>query len=115
MQVEMQLNVHHSLIVLPVGLPGYETYSPLPGQLPQDVSLGGCVVLSVPEIELQLRSHSFGLEMNLNSGTIYGEVESDYTERSIFTRSQWYPSSEVFVIEGRQPYFVGQLLLLTHS
>ncbi|KAF8271516.1 hypothetical protein EI94DRAFT_1770350 [Lactarius quietus] len=81
MQVEFQLNVHRSLIVLPVGLPGYET-------------------ALVPEIEVQLRSHSFGLEMNLNCGTIYGEVESDYTERSIFTRSQWYPSSEVFVIEG---------------
>ncbi|KAH9041126.1 hypothetical protein EDB84DRAFT_1436665 [Lactarius hengduanensis] len=100
MQVEVQLSVHHSLIVLPVGLPGYETYSPIPGQSPQDVSLGGCVVLSVPEIELQLRSHNFGLELNLNTGTIYGEVESDYTERSIFTRCQWYPSSEVFVIEG---------------
>ncbi|KAI9437708.1 hypothetical protein H4582DRAFT_1957102, partial [Lactarius indigo] len=100
MQVEVQLGVHHSLIVLPVGLPGYETYSPIPGQSPQDVSLGGCVVLSVPEIELQLRSHNFGLELNLNTSTIYGEVESDYTERSIFTRSQWYPSSEVFVIEG---------------
>ncbi|KAH9083360.1 hypothetical protein EDB83DRAFT_2538792 [Lactarius deliciosus] len=100
MQVEVQLGIHHSLIVLPVGLPGYETYSPIPGQSPQDVSLGGCVVLSVPEIELELRSHNFGLELNLNTGTIYGEVESDYTERSLFTRSQWYPSSEVFVIEG---------------
>ncbi|KAH9055046.1 hypothetical protein EDB87DRAFT_1580073 [Lactarius vividus] len=100
MQVEVQLSVHHSLIVLPVGLPGYETYSPIPGQSPQDVSLGGCVVLSAPEIELQLRSHNFGLELNLNTSTIYGEVESDYTERSIFTKSQWYPSSEVFVIEA---------------
>jgi hypothetical protein len=112
MQVEVQLSVHHSLIVLPVGHPGYETYAPLPGQSPQDVSLGGCVVLSAPEIELQLRSHSFGLELNLNSGTIYGEVESDYTERSIFTRSRWYPTSEVFVIEGWQTCFVGQLLVL---
>ena len=106
MQVEVQLNVHHSLIVLPVGLPGYETYSPLPGQSPQDASLGGCVVLSAPEIELQLRSHNFGFEMNFNSGTIYGEVEFDHTERSIFTRSRWYPSSEVFVIEGRHACFV---------
>ena len=113
MQVELRLSVRHSLIILPVGLPGYETYSPLPGQLPQDVSLGGCVVLSAPEIEVQLRSHSFGLEMNLNSGTIYGEVECDYTERSIFTRSQWYPSSEVFVIEGWLFCFIGQSLLLT--
>ena len=105
MQVEVQLSVHRSLIILPVGHPGYETYSPLPGQSPQDVSLGGCVVLSAPELEVQLRSHSLGLEMNLNSGTIYGEVESDYTERSIFTRSQWYPTSEVFVIEGRPALF----------
>ena len=58
------------------------------------------MVLSAPEIELQLRSHHFGLEMNLNIGTIYGDVESDYTERSIVTKSQWYPSSEMFLIDG---------------
>jgi hypothetical protein len=100
MQVELQLSVNRSLIVLPVGLPGYETYCPLPDQSPEDVHLGGCVVLSVPEIEAQLRSHHLGLEMNLNTGTIFGNIEYNYTERSIFTRSQWFPSSEVFLIEG---------------
>ncbi|KAF8268595.1 hypothetical protein EI94DRAFT_1700168 [Lactarius quietus] len=40
--------------------------------------------------------------MNLNCGTIYSEVESDYTKWSIFTRSQWYPSSEVFVLEDNE-------------
>jgi len=113
MQVEMQMRVHHSLTILPVGLPGYEVYSPQPGQSPQDVSLGGCVVLSAPEIELQLRSHNFGLELNLNYGTIYGEIESDYTERSIFTRTQWYPTSEAFVIEGGDAWSIGHALLLT--
>jgi hypothetical protein len=100
MQVELQLSVNHSLITLPVGLPGYEEYCPLPGQLPEDVHLGGCIVLSVPETEVQLRSHNLGLEMNLNTGTIYGAVESNYTERSIFSRSRWLPSSEVMSIEG---------------
>jgi hypothetical protein len=100
MQVELQLSMNRSLVVLPVGLPGYEMYCPLPGQSPEDVYLGGCIVLSVPESEVQLRSHSLGLEMNLNTGTIFGDVESDYTERSIFTRSQWSPDSEVLLIEG---------------
>jgi hypothetical protein len=68
--------------------------------LAEDVHLGGCIVLSVPEIDSQLRSHHFGLEMNLNIGTIFGDIESDYTERSIFTRSRWYPSSEAFLIDG---------------
>ncbi|KAI0300988.1 hypothetical protein B0F90DRAFT_1720731 [Multifurca ochricompacta] len=100
MQVEVRLSINHSIVILPVGLPGYETYCPLPGQSPEDVGLGGCVVLSVPEIQLQLRSHNLGLQMDLNIDTIYGDVESDYTEGSIFTRSQWYPSTEVFLIEG---------------
>jgi hypothetical protein len=99
MQVELQLSVNHSLITLPVGLPGYEKYYPLPGQ-PEDVHLGGCVVLSVPEIEVQLRSHNLGFEMNLNTGTIYGTVESDYTERSICSRTQLSSGSEVMLIEG---------------
>jgi hypothetical protein len=100
MQVELQLSVNHSLIILPVGLPGYEEYCPLPGQPPEDVHLGGCIVLSIPEIEVQLRSHNLGLEMNFNTGTIYSAFESDYTERSIFSRSRWLPSSEVMLIEG---------------
>ncbi|KAI0288543.1 hypothetical protein BC826DRAFT_1107677 [Russula brevipes] len=100
MQVELQLSMNRSLVILPVGLPGYEMYCPLPGQSPEDVHLGGCIILSVPESEVQLRSHSLGLEMNLNIGTIFGDVEFDYTERSIFTRSQWSPNSEVFLIEG---------------
>ena len=100
MQVELQLSMNRSLIILPVGLPGYEMYCPLPDQSPEDVHLGGCIILSVTEIEVQLRSHNLGLELNLNIGTIYGDIESDYTERSIFTRSQWTPRSEVFLIEG---------------
>lgn len=99
MQVELQLSVNHSLITLPVGLPGYEEYYPLPGQ-PEDVHVGGCVVLSVPEIEVELRSHNLGLEMNVNTGTIYCAFESDYTERSIFSRPQRSSSSEVMLIEG---------------
>jgi hypothetical protein len=98
MQVELQLSINHSLITLPVGLPGYEYYPP-PGQS-EDVHLGGCVALSVPEIEVQLRSHNLGFEMNLNTGTIYGAVESEYAERSIFSRPQRSPSSEVMLIEG---------------
>jgi hypothetical protein len=100
MQVELRLNINHSFVILPVGLPGYETFCQSPDQSAEDVQLGGCVVLSAPEIELQLRSHHLGLETNLNIGTIYGDIESNYTERSIFTRSQWYPSSEVFLIDG---------------
>jgi hypothetical protein len=100
MQVELQLTLIHSLVVLPVGLPGYEMYCPLPDQSPEDVHLGGCILFSAPETEMQLRSHNLGFEMNLNIGTIYGDVEFNHTERSIFTRSQWFPSSEVFLIEG---------------
>ncbi|KAI9507443.1 hypothetical protein F5148DRAFT_1205043 [Russula earlei] len=99
-QVELQLSINRSLTVLPVGLPGYEMYCPLPGQSPEDVQLGRCIVLSVSESDVQLRSHNLGFELNLNIGTIYGDVETDYTERSIFTRPLWSPSSEVFSIEG---------------
>jgi hypothetical protein len=113
MQVELQQTINQSLITLPVGLPGYEVYNPLPGQ-PEDVHLGRCVVLSVPEIEVQLRSHNLGLEMNLNIGTIYGAVESDYTERSIFSRPQRSLSSEVILIEGYCSA-CGSKLLLTFS
>lgn len=113
MQVELQLSVNHSHITLPIGLPGYGEYYLLPGQ-PEDVHVGGCVILSVPEIEVQLRSHNLGFEMNLNVGTIYGAVESDYTERSIFSRPQRSPSSEPMLIEG-YPSACGSKTLLTFS
>ncbi|SRR6266403_2016791 len=114
MQVELQLSANHSLITLPVGLPGYEEHCPRPGQPPEDVRLGGCVLLSIPEIEVQLRSHNLGLEMNLNIGTIYGAVESDFTERSTFSRPQRSPSPEVMLIEGYRAAR-GSKLLLTFS
>lgn len=110
MQVELQLSINQTLITLPVGLPGYEKCCPLSGQ-PEDVHLGGCVVLSVPEIEVQLRSHNLGLEMNLNTGTIYGTVESDYTDQSIFSRPQQTPTSEVMSIEGYRPACCSKPLL----
>jgi hypothetical protein len=73
--------------------------------------VGGCVVLSVPEIEVQLRSHNLGLEMNLNTGTIYCAVESDYTERLIFSGPQRSSSSEVMLIEGYRSAYSSEPLL----
>lgn len=111
MQVELQLSINQTLITLPVGLPGYEEFHPLFGQPDEDVHLGVCIVLSVPEIEVQLRSHNLGLEMNLNTGTIYGAIESDYTNQSIFSSPQQTPTSEVMLIEGCRPACVSKPLL----
>lgn len=55
MQVELGINVLDGLIVLPVGLPGYEIGLDMPAAPPN--SIGRCVVITMPELNLQLRLH----------------------------------------------------------
>ncbi|KAI0058067.1 hypothetical protein BV25DRAFT_1994498 [Artomyces pyxidatus] len=99
LQVELQLTINRGLIILPAGLPGYETYLPLPGQPPEDVDLGGCAVLALPELDVQLRTHDYGMEMSLNVGTLYGSAMTKSTERSLFEHPEWIPSGEVLLLE----------------
>ncbi|KAI0051792.1 hypothetical protein FA95DRAFT_1675579 [Auriscalpium vulgare] len=99
LQVELQLAITQSSIILPCGLPGYETFIPLANQHVLDVDLGSCITLAVPELELQLRSHDYAMEMSLNVGALYCSIDTSSTERRLFQRPKWRPEKEAFVVD----------------
>lgn len=58
MQTEVYLSVDSFTMMLPAGLPGYEKHYAERDQNPLDVDHGRCVLLNIPDIELQLRLHN---------------------------------------------------------
>ncbi|KAA1471307.1 hypothetical protein DENSPDRAFT_799140 [Dentipellis sp. KUC8613] len=100
LQVELQLSLDRSLVYLPTGIPGYEAYNPLPNQADEDVDLGTCAVLTVPNLQLNLRTHDYFMEMNLNISTLFGDIQRHCSERSMFDCPTWLPERELFVIDG---------------
>ncbi|KAJ7045588.1 hypothetical protein C8F04DRAFT_939778 [Mycena alexandri] len=95
LQVELDVDLQNGLMVVPAGLPGYESGSgaePLPG-------IGSCVLLDLPELQVHFRLHDFFMELSLNIGTVTGCIESDFPERMTYVRLKRRPK-ELIVIDG---------------
>ncbi|KAJ7783252.1 hypothetical protein B0H16DRAFT_1877649 [Mycena metata] len=95
LQVELDVDLQNGVMVVPAGLPGYESGSgtePLPG-------IGSCVLLDLPELQVHFRLHDFFMELSLNIGTITGWIESDFPERMTYARLRRRPK-ELIVIDG---------------
>jgi hypothetical protein len=54
MQLLLKLECKQAIIVLPVGLPGYEAATYSDGQ---DPSLGSCAIIDVSQFSVSLRTH----------------------------------------------------------
>ncbi|KAF8630636.1 hypothetical protein AX15_002787 [Amanita polypyramis BW_CC] len=78
LQVTMTLDVNNSHIVLPIGLPGYESVSDW--DMAGGHGIGPCLVLCVPELQMQLRLHDHFMEMSLNIDIISGGIDFNYPE-----------------------------------
>lgn len=65
MQTELEVTLDKGLMYLPAGIVGFETCNPDKGQLTQDVDLGSIVVLSIPELQVVLTVHEFGMGMSV--------------------------------------------------
>ncbi|TFK75375.1 hypothetical protein BDN72DRAFT_832240 [Pluteus cervinus] len=79
MQVEMTVCVFHAEVVLPAGLPGFERASQT--DTLDTTTIGSCLVLVIPEFQLQFRMHDYFMEMSLNIGTITGVLDNEYPEK----------------------------------
>lgn len=58
LQVELALFAEHSAILLPAGIPGCETSTHLQEDS-GDAGIGACLVLDVPELQVQFRMHDY--------------------------------------------------------
>lgn len=56
LQVELSVCVERGTVVLPAGLPGYEVSNDIKDM---NIGVGACVILTVPELQLQLRLHDY--------------------------------------------------------
>ncbi|OBZ68136.1 hypothetical protein A0H81_11866 [Grifola frondosa] len=99
MQVELGVNVDAGLMVLPAGLPGYETYSADQSNS-TDSDLGSCLMLFMPEIQLQLRTCDYYMEMSLNVATISGRIDEHDIKKPLSYATISRKSKETFVIDG---------------
>lgn len=53
LQVEILLVVERATVILPTGLPGYQSGGPERG------GIGACIVAKIPELQLQFRMHDY--------------------------------------------------------
>ncbi|KAJ4483345.1 hypothetical protein J3R30DRAFT_3834330, partial [Lentinula aciculospora] len=98
MQVELGIIVSDGLVVLPVGLPGYEIGLDVSGA-PQN-SIGRSVIIAIPELDLQLRLHDLYMEMTLNIGTISSSVEEHFPETLVYPEYKTKKKRSVLVVDG---------------
>ncbi|KAJ7579122.1 hypothetical protein C8J56DRAFT_337033 [Mycena floridula] len=94
MQVQMSVDVQNGIIVMPVGLPGYEHSCTRP-----ELGIGPGLVLALPELQLQFRMHDYYMEMTLNVDTISGWIEPNCPEK-VGLISQRNMPKEILIIDG---------------
>ncbi|KAI0762082.1 hypothetical protein BD413DRAFT_680921 [Trametes elegans] len=100
MQVVLGLEVDNGLMVLPAGYPGYEQYSSEQAQSePED--LGPCLMLSLPELQLHLRTNDYYMEMSLNIDTVTGRIRDNCYNDTILTAAPNFSNRrDKIVIDG---------------
>ncbi|KAF5393264.1 hypothetical protein D9757_000624 [Collybiopsis confluens] len=98
MQVQLGVVLSDGIMILPAGLPGYEKGIDVPGE-PKD-SIGHCLVLCLPEVDLQLRLHDLYMEMTLNMGTICGSFEEHFPESLVYPDFKSKKSQDALVLDG---------------
>ncbi|KAI0743929.1 hypothetical protein C8Q80DRAFT_1355680 [Daedaleopsis nitida] len=84
MQVTMGLEVDNGLMILPAGYPGYEQYNTEYAHNSLE-DLGPCLFLSLPSLQLHLRSNDYYMEMSVNLDTISGRISEHCYNASVFT------------------------------
>ncbi|KAJ7084454.1 hypothetical protein B0H15DRAFT_940059 [Mycena belliarum] len=99
LQVEVDVDLQNGMMVIPAGLPGYETFGPQQDEAISNSKIGTCVLLNIPELQVHFRLHDFFMELSLNIGTVSGCIESDVPERMTYARSKLRPKDMV-VIDG---------------
>ncbi|KAI1795480.1 hypothetical protein LXA43DRAFT_1178514 [Ganoderma leucocontextum] len=100
MQVALSLEVDNGLIVVPAGLPGYEKcIAECVHNSPED--LGPCLVLSLPALQVHLRTNDYYMEMSLNVDTITGRLSDHCYNASVFSTSNHFGTRrEKIIVDG---------------
>ncbi|GJE95456.1 hypothetical protein PsYK624_116400 [Phanerochaete sordida] len=96
MQIELDVSVPNGLVIMPVGLRGYESDQ----HEGEDPDMGTCVVMSLPELQIHLRSHEYFMELALNVDTITGSIHKSCLEDLRHARELQRNAKETIVLDG---------------
>ncbi|THH07232.1 hypothetical protein EW145_g3529 [Phellinidium pouzarii] len=83
--LDWSLLVQNGIIALPAGLLGFERRQAVATVEGHGVDMGRCAVITIPELQLQLRLHDFFMEMSLNIDPIYISVEESCPDRVLLS------------------------------
>ncbi|KAI0699566.1 hypothetical protein BC835DRAFT_1412549 [Cytidiella melzeri] len=97
LQVELGLSVNNGLMVVPASLRGYE--------LDDDGSngsadIGTCVLMALPELQIQLRTHEYYMEVTLNIDSIATSVTAHCPEDVHAAWAIQRSAKEVLIVDG---------------
>ncbi|KAG5648496.1 hypothetical protein DXG03_003107 [Asterophora parasitica] len=84
MQTEILLALERGTMIMPAGLPGSSS-TPIGHQA--NAGIGECLIVNVPDLQVQLRIHDYYMEMSLNVGTLSGGLVSDYPEKVTYKKT----------------------------
>ncbi|KAG6849567.1 hypothetical protein H0H93_007348 [Arthromyces matolae] len=95
LQAEMQVFVDAGTIIMPVGLPGYSA-----SWEGKAADIGECLILTVPNIQLQFRMHDHFMEMSLNIENIFGGLIGSYPEKVTYKQEALQALKNIFHVDG---------------
>ncbi|KII92575.1 hypothetical protein PLICRDRAFT_134291 [Plicaturopsis crispa FD-325 SS-3] len=101
LHVELELDLVDSIMMMPGGIPGYESrnYTEKPDL--DDLPVGACVMLTFPGLQVHFRMHDFYMEMSVNIDTVSGCVENDCSEKLFFGGRRIHRNpKETILIDG---------------
>ncbi|KAG7440025.1 uncharacterized protein BT62DRAFT_646663 [Guyanagaster necrorhizus] len=100
LQVNIVVRVDSGCVILPAGLPGYDRSCTTKGHS-DEICIGPCLVLDIPELQLQLRIHDYFMDLSLNTGSITGYIDSNCPEKVLYASQSKPPNAKsVLLIEG---------------
>ncbi|KZT11041.1 uncharacterized protein LAESUDRAFT_741340 [Laetiporus sulphureus 93-53] len=100
MEVELGVMVDRGLIALPAGLPGYEVHSAGQDRIADSGHLGTCLLVKVPEVQLQLRTNDYYMDMSLNANNLFGRFEECCSYASFYRCLNASPSDDIIILDG---------------
>ncbi|KAH8080285.1 hypothetical protein BXZ70DRAFT_901408 [Cristinia sonorae] len=100
MTVELDLAIESSAMIMPAGLPGYESFSVKAAHNLDNIDMGACAVLVIPDLQLRLRTHDYYMEMALNIDTVIGRADEHCSAKLFTSPSSYLKGQEDLVIDG---------------
>jgi hypothetical protein len=114
----MAVSLENGILVLPSGLPGYETSGFGQDKTSEGIGIGAAVFLTIPGLQVQLRLHDYfmgkvslvvnwiieilmsALEMSLNVDTVSGHIEPNCPELVTYECHRHKKTKEILFVDS---------------